>query len=104
MINRKCRKYESATVTQKQIPIEHFDFSSPQNLNARKAELLVGLSSLKSVGAQVAKKFEEIKGSISVAGVAGVTPVRNTSSGLYVKLFSFNSFAIFIFQMIDYFD
>lgn len=55
---------------------------SPQNLNARKAELLVGLSSLKSVGAQVAKKFEEIKGSISVAGVAGITPVKSYGSNL----------------------
>ena len=53
---------------------------SPQNLNARKAELLVGLSNLKSAASSVAKKFDEIKGAIG-AGVA-VTPGKLSGSGL----------------------
>jgi hypothetical protein len=63
---------------------KHF-FYSPQNLNARKAELLVGLSNLKSAASSVAKKFDEIKGAIG-AGVA-VTPGKLSGSGLLVCTF-----------------
>lgn len=58
-----------------------FFFDSPQNLNARKAEILVGLNNLRSAATSVAKKFEEIKGSIGVAGVT-VTPSKLIGSGL----------------------
>ena len=58
---------------------------SPQNLNARKAELLVGLSNLKSVAASsVAKKFDEIKGVIGAGAGLAVTPSKLSGSGLYV--------------------
>ncbi|XP_032776750.1 DENN domain-containing protein Crag isoform X6 [Daphnia magna] len=53
---------------------------SPQNLNARKAEFLVGLNNLKSAASSVAKKIDEIKGAIG-AGVT-VTPSKLSGSGL----------------------
>ncbi|XP_059352777.1 DENN domain-containing protein Crag-like isoform X2 [Daphnia carinata] len=53
---------------------------SPQNLNARKAEFLVGLNNLKSAASSVAKKFDEIKGAIG-AGVT-VTPSKLSGSGM----------------------
>lgn len=53
---------------------------SPQNLNARKAEFLVGLSNLKSAASSVAKKIDEIKGAIG-AGVT-VTPSKLSGSGM----------------------
>ena len=43
---------------------------SPQNLNARKAELLVGLSKLQNAASSVAKKFDGIKGVIGGGGSA----------------------------------
>ena len=59
---------------------------SPQNLNARKAELLVGLSSLKSAASSVAKKFDEIKGVIGAGAVGlAVTPSKLSGSGLCVS-------------------
>lgn len=60
--------------------IVELDFYSPQNLNARKAEFLVGLSNLKSAASSVAKKIDEIKGAIG-AGVA-VTPSKLSGSGM----------------------
>lgn len=53
---------------------------SPQNLNARKAELLVGLSNLKSAASSVAKKFDEFKGVIGAQ--VTVTPSKLSGSGL----------------------
>ncbi|XP_046446336.1 DENN domain-containing protein 4C-like isoform X6 [Daphnia pulex] len=56
---------------------------SPQNLNARKAEFLVGLNNLKSAASSVAKKIDEIKGAIG-AGVT-VTPSKLSGSGLLTE-------------------
>ena len=58
---------------------------SPQNLNARNAELLVGLSNLKPAASSVAKKFDDIKGAIGAEVTA--TTSKISGSGMYFTAF-----------------